>query len=42
MSRWVVRAIGILMLLLLVLVFMQMHRTLLRLQRERPAVPAPR
>jgi hypothetical protein len=42
MNRWGVRIVGILILLMLVLVFMQMHRTLLRLQRERAAVPASR
>lgn len=42
MSKWGVRIVGILILLMLVMVFMQMHRTLLRLQRERAAVPASR
>jgi hypothetical protein len=42
MNRWAVRVIGIVLLLMLALVFMQMHRTLLRLQQERAAVPSAR
>jgi hypothetical protein len=42
MSKWGVRIGGLLLLLMLLVVFMQMHRTLLRLQRERAAVPASR
>lgn len=42
MNKWVVRIVGALFLLLLVLVFVQMHRTLLRLQRDQAAVPAAR
>lgn len=42
MNRWAVRVIGVVLLVVLMLVFVQMHRTLLRLQQERAAVPAAR
>lgn len=39
MNKWLVRMIGILLLLMVALVFVQMHRTLLRLQRQQMVAP---
>lgn len=39
MNKWVVRIVGILLILMLGLVFMQMHRTLVRLQQQQQSTP---
>ncbi len=42
MNKWAARIIGLLLLVVLALIFMQMQRTLLRLQQERAVVPSSR
>lgn len=41
MSRWIVRMLGVLMLLMFMLIFVQMYKQLEQLQRQRGAQPAP-
>lgn len=41
MNRWGARILGLLLLLVFALVFLQMHRTLLRLQQQNAATSRP-
>lgn len=42
MNRWAARILGLLLLLAFALVFMQMHRTLVRLQQQNTAASTSR
>lgn len=41
MNRWAARIVGLILLLIFALLFLQMHRTLVMLQRQQQSSPAP-